>query len=200
VCCRIVQPARVIPIDADPVQLAPDDHLLLADDGNVVLGLAGNRACVTPRARAQIDRHAPSVAFILAWRVHRKRWGCLLTHLLHKIWIVTIFLQRSSTNRIAPFHAVMMLRASERIAASSLVQLHSRPEPKGTCSSKRIGVDPRSLTHTPRTEPAVAEVESDGVVRLPWQNPDRDLQFAALLSKFHPFLLVQARPFSHLRA
>ena len=52
--------AFVIAIDAQPVHFALMHHLLLADDGNVVLGLAGDDAGVAADAGVQIDTHRPS--------------------------------------------------------------------------------------------------------------------------------------------
>ena len=51
--------AFIIAIDAQPLHLTLVDHLLLADDGNVVLGLAGDDARVATDARVQIDAHGP---------------------------------------------------------------------------------------------------------------------------------------------
>ncbi|MFO1296576.1 MAG: hypothetical protein U1F25_08925 [Rubrivivax sp.] len=38
----------LVAVDADPVHLAPERHLRLADDGDVVLGLAGDGATLQP--------------------------------------------------------------------------------------------------------------------------------------------------------
>ena len=60
-CSRIRPIALVVGIDAQPVHMPAPHHLLLADDWNVVLGLAGDDAVVASDARIQIDRHAPRV-------------------------------------------------------------------------------------------------------------------------------------------
>ena len=57
--------AGEVPIDPDPVHLAPLRDLDLADDRHVVLALAGDHARVAPDARVQVDRHPPLVALIV---------------------------------------------------------------------------------------------------------------------------------------
>ena len=57
--------AGEIPVDPDPVHLAPFRDLGLADDGHVVLALARRHARVAADAGVQVDRHAPLVALIV---------------------------------------------------------------------------------------------------------------------------------------
>ena len=52
--------AFIITIDAQPLHLTLVDHLLLANDGNVVLGLTCDDTRVATDARVQIDAHRPS--------------------------------------------------------------------------------------------------------------------------------------------
>ena len=61
VCLGIVAVALIVGVDANPVHVAAEDGLLLADDGDVVLRLAGDHAVVAADARVQVDRHAPGV-------------------------------------------------------------------------------------------------------------------------------------------
>ena len=58
-------------IDAEPLHDASDAHLLLADDGNIVFGIAGNNACVATGAAIHVDRHAPFVPVVLPVGEHR---------------------------------------------------------------------------------------------------------------------------------
>ncbi len=51
----------IITVDANPLHRAALGHLILADDGDVVLRLAGHHARVAARAGVQINRHAPLV-------------------------------------------------------------------------------------------------------------------------------------------
>ena len=52
----------VVAVDAQPVHLAAAQHLVLADDRDVVLRLAGDDAGVAADAGVEVDRHAPLVA------------------------------------------------------------------------------------------------------------------------------------------
>ena len=65
----LVDVTLVVVVDPDPVHLAADGDLTLADDGDVVLRLAGNHAGVAADARAQINRHTPGVPEIFHWRI-----------------------------------------------------------------------------------------------------------------------------------
>ena len=57
--------AGEVPVDPDPVHLAPFRDLGLADDGHVVLALARRHARVAADAGVQVDRHPPLVALIV---------------------------------------------------------------------------------------------------------------------------------------
>ena len=48
-----------IAVQTNPVHVTSLEHLLAADDGDIVLGLAGRHAGVATRARVEVDRHAP---------------------------------------------------------------------------------------------------------------------------------------------
>src|ERR1700678_4285438 len=56
-----MQVALEVGIDAQPLHVASDLHLLPANHGNVVLRVATHDTRVTPRATIQIDRHTPRV-------------------------------------------------------------------------------------------------------------------------------------------
>ena len=58
---RVLLPAREITVDPDPVHLTTACDLILADDRDVVLALAGDRAGITSNACVQIDRHSPLI-------------------------------------------------------------------------------------------------------------------------------------------
>ena len=57
--------AGEVPVDPEPLHLAPLRDLDLADDRHVVLALAGDHARVAPDARVQVDRHPPLVPLIV---------------------------------------------------------------------------------------------------------------------------------------
>ena len=73
-----------ISVHANPVHHASPRDFLFADDGNVIFRLASNCAGVTADARAQINRHAPTIAVVLKslWIekrvVFRRRFGIVL--------------------------------------------------------------------------------------------------------------------------
>ena len=62
---RIVFIAREIAVDPNPRHLAAFDHLILADDRDVVLALACHHAGVTTHTGAQVDHHAPLLALLV---------------------------------------------------------------------------------------------------------------------------------------
>ena len=51
--------AGEIPIDPEPMHFAPLRDLDLADNGHVILALAGDHARIASDARIQVDRHPP---------------------------------------------------------------------------------------------------------------------------------------------
>ena len=65
---RLVKRARVgrvpleVAVHADPVHGVAARDLVLSDDGDVVLRLAGHDAGVAAGAGVQVDRHAPGVS------------------------------------------------------------------------------------------------------------------------------------------
>ena len=57
--------AGKVPVDPEPLHLAPLRDLGLADDRHVVLALTGDHARVAPDACVQVDRHPPLVPLIV---------------------------------------------------------------------------------------------------------------------------------------
>ena len=55
---------RVIAIQTQPVHVAPAPHLVLADDRNVVLDLAGDNTGRATRTGIEVDDHAPVNAMV----------------------------------------------------------------------------------------------------------------------------------------
>ena len=68
-----VDPAAVVAVDAQPVHFAADDHLLLAHDRDVVLGLAGDHAGIAADAGRLVDRHAPGVFRLFVFGIERRQ-------------------------------------------------------------------------------------------------------------------------------
>ena len=109
---RVLDLALVIGVDAQPVHFAAAHHLLLADDGDVVLGLARDDARAAAVARVEIDRHAPLVAagFLLLVGERRPQRRQLVLILLQRGELGA----RDGADEIAPFHQVVILHARER--------------------------------------------------------------------------------------
>src|SRR5437016_2884837 len=96
------------------MHLPSASHLIFADDGNIVLGLTGNRADPTADAGIEIDRHSPRVSVVgdlrikrllLLWRRLRRFRGS--ARFFSKIG------ERSDAHQFAAFHIPMMLGRDE---------------------------------------------------------------------------------------
>src|SRR4051812_32237450 len=68
---RVGRRAAEITVDAKPVHLAAAADLLLADDRDVVLALAGDHASAATNAAGQINGHAPLMLNALQSRLGR---------------------------------------------------------------------------------------------------------------------------------
>src|SRR5205823_3951294 len=108
--------AGVVAVDADPVHLAPGDDLHLADDRDVVLGLAGDRASGAADAGVQVDRHAPGVAVVGVLGVERGLRARLQpVERAEEVRVGAELLDRPALDDVATLHAGVVLRAGERI-------------------------------------------------------------------------------------
>src|SRR4030095_17251761 len=70
---RILDCAREVAIDPDPLHLAAVQHLALAHDRDVVLRLTGDDTGVAAMTRAEIDGEPPGVLAARPARVERRR-------------------------------------------------------------------------------------------------------------------------------
>ena len=61
-----------IVVDAQPVHLAAAQHLILPNDGDVVLGLAPDDTRVAADAGIDVDRHPPPVAVVFVFGIQRQ--------------------------------------------------------------------------------------------------------------------------------
>ena len=107
-------------VDADPVHLASARDLFLADDRNVVLRDAGNRARAAPGAGREVDRHPPLVAVVGVIGVERERLRRCVTLVRDHRRVVLVFLERRDAHRGAAFHHVMFLRRRQQIPLTGL--------------------------------------------------------------------------------
>src|SRR4029079_19045846 len=70
----VLERPGVVPVDADPLHLAALADVLLADGGDVVLGLAGDDARAAAGALVEVDLHRPLVGLgaVVDRRVDRR--------------------------------------------------------------------------------------------------------------------------------
>ena len=142
----IVAVALVVGVDANPVHVAADDDLLFADDGDVVLRLAGEHAVVAAHAGVQIDRHAPRVVFFfvgirLVEREPRRR-----LFFLREVRLFAVFLERGLAHQrtmaaIGRVHDLVALRRGELVGFAGLADLQAGGDPRRGGRAQRIGVE-----------------------------------------------------------
>ncbi len=106
---RGVRRSGVIAVDAQPVHDAAVEHLVLADDRHVVLGLAGGDTGLAADAGIQIDRHRPGVARVFVWRIKRR----VVFFALEEMRVLPVVGERALADQIAPGDAVMPLRRGQ---------------------------------------------------------------------------------------
>jgi hypothetical protein len=118
---------REIAVNAHPVHLAAAQHLILADNRNVVLALTRDDAGAAADARVQIHGHAPLVQRRLLRLVERIRIKRLddrrldaVKFFLREIRLLDEFFQVRLAHRRTAFHGPMMLRAGQRVSLAGL--------------------------------------------------------------------------------
>src|SRR5579863_4314028 len=126
-CLGIIAVALVVGVDANPVHVAADDGLLFADDGDVVLRLAGQHAVVAAHTRVKVDRHAPGVVFFFVWigLVKRESGRGLWFFFGSEVWLLFIFLENRFADQrtmaaIGRVHALVALRRGQLVSFSGL--------------------------------------------------------------------------------
>ncbi len=112
--------AFVVAVDPQPVHLPLVDHLLLADDRDVVLGHAGDDAGVAADAGVQVDAHAPG---------GRAGWLAVVQFRVVRLFAQEVRIgleggQRAVTNELARIgeDRVVVLGAGQGVAALGLAQ------------------------------------------------------------------------------
>ena len=65
------QIALEVSIDAQPLHIAPDAHLLLAYHSDIIFRITADNARVAARATVHVDRHSPRVFLVLPVREER---------------------------------------------------------------------------------------------------------------------------------
>src|SRR5208282_397196 len=124
-CLGIVAVALIVGVHPNPVHVAADDDLLFADDGDVVLRLAGNHAVVAAYALVQVDRHAPRIVFLVVGigRVERQIFRNFF--FLREVRLFAVFLKRPFADQrtmaaVGRIHRLHALRGGEFVGGASL--------------------------------------------------------------------------------
>ncbi len=123
--------ARVIAVDAQPMHLAADRHLLLADHRNVVLGLARHDAGVAADAAVLVDHHAPGAAVVALAGVERRQVVGRLRHGRPA--------DAMDLHEIVPLHGRMVLGGGEPDGAPELRQGRAGALPRVPLEAERVG-------------------------------------------------------------
>ena len=139
-------------------------HLLLADDRDVVLRLAGHHAIVAAHAGVQIDRHAPGVGFFFIGigLVEREAGRGLFFFFFREVGILAVFLQRGFADQrtmaaIGRVHRLVALRRCELVCFAGLANLQAGCEPWRSARAQRIGIEALRSSDAAGALAAVAE-------------------------------------------
>jgi hypothetical protein len=180
----LVRPGDVA-IDAEPVHLPAGHHLILADDGDVVLGLAGDDARLAAGAGRQVDRHAPPVVRVGVGLVQRERLAgagkglgvdLFLLLLGREVGLLVVGPQGGGADRLTGLHQVVLLGAGDPLALLGLADRQPGGEPGVLGGAQQVGVEADPLlagaADPPGVHPAVAQVDGDGAVGVAGHDPD----------------------------
>src|SRR5262249_20870426 len=169
-----VQIAGEVAVDAQPLHLAAPRHLVLPDDGDVVLGDAGRDAGVAADASVEIDRHAPRIAEErMLVRVEGLRARGHLDHLTGELRVGAELREGRAPHQGPTFHAVVILGAGERVARARLPEREAGAAVERVARPQRAGVEADVAPDAARLGPAEAERDRHAVRRLAGHHPDR---------------------------
>ena len=188
------------------MHLAAAEDLILADDRDVVLGLAGDDAGVAADAGVEVDRHAPLVdAVELRGRVKRAAAGNLPSALggghgradfaehgravrLHAdaldvgeagSALLRDFVEIGFPDEIAAFHRPVFLDVGEQRALAGVHQRRASGKAHRRRRAERVGAGAGPLPHMARRGAAVAECDDERVIRKAGLDVDRAADLAA---------------------
>ena len=193
---RILRASFIIAVDAEPVQLPAAGHFGLADHRNIVFRLACDDAGVAADAGVDVDGHAPGVTFVFEARIKRAL-GFVVMLALGEVGILAILLQSRGAHQIAPLHAVMELRAGQRILRAEFSDLRAGPIAGSTGGANPIGIEAGAVPDLSRAGAAVAEMQGDALVGMARNDPGRSSQaspFVAQLDEIGKYSAVLAAP------
>ena len=199
-----VDAAREVVVDADPVHLAVDVDLRLADDRDVVLGDARDDAGATAGARREVDRHAPLVAGVLVVRVERERLRKRVGHVRDDRRLVRVLRERDHARRMPAFHGVVILGRREQIPIAGLDDLEAGAEPGRVRRAQPIGVERLGFlargADASGHAAAVTEKHGDRLIGLARHDEDRHAGGDAAIAQLDDVAAIEALFFREPRA
>src|SRR5206468_6830769 len=116
------------------------------------------------RAGVQVDDHAPGMVALGMRRMERGvRFGLALLP-LEEPRVLAEAVDRPDAHRLAPLHAVVLLRRGELAPLAGPREAHAPGRPRRLRGPQRVRVEPRALADAPALPPTVAEVHEHAVV------------------------------------
>src|SRR5579862_802090 len=202
-------------VDANPLHVAADAHLLLAYDGDVVLRIAADDAGVAAGAAVHVDRHGPAVSRIGPVGEQRGSHLCRFAPLtfMREVGIRLELFQRGVANnaarperfngferpvlvsKVAQGLAAMILEVAlgdgDAPLAIDLLDRTGRVERRPGVANP-IGIEARARTHAARKLAAVAEIAGHRIVRMAGSDDNRRLHAACAHAQFYDVIFFEA--------
>src|SRR5262249_22959843 len=188
--------AGVVVVDAQPVHLAAAGDLALADDGDVVLGLAGDDAGAAADAGGQVDGHAPlwPVGVRLAGGVLGRVQRHALAFGVLPAGEVRVFAEPGEGvgaedaaffDRVVALEVdqVVVLDAGQLVTPAGPLHLDAGARPRRGPGAQPVHIEAGAGADLAGAGAAVAEVQRHGVVGVPRHGEDRHLQLLAAVAQ-----------------
>ena len=208
----VIQVARKIMINADPVHLAAASHFELSHNGNVILCLAGDHASAAPDTRIQVNGHAPGiwrgfgVIRMLLGVVHREApqvFFLLLLVELFQVLRIFIFIQshRPRNPALLPllnsgieFHVVMHVNSSHLMGLThQQLDIDAAQDARTFTHGEQVCVVAVSIAGAARPVAAIAEMQIDAIIRHSRNDPCHGFQPAAAHFKLNHVIAGDAK-------
>src|SRR5262249_48387985 len=180
--------------DTQPLHVATDLYLLLADYRTVVLGLTRNHAGIAAHARVHVDGHAPLISLgVVIQRIERffRFWILEVLLFVREVRILFKFIVRSYANQIATQRLRALHRAAlvlllppsidqreilddcQFVAVAGLLNLVRLRNPRRLAATDPIGIETAAIANaagklTPITQMQVDAVVGHAVDDHPW--------------------------------
>ena len=197
------QVALEVGVDPEPLHVAPDLDLLLADDGDVVLRVAGDDAGVAADAGVHVDGHAPGVLVVDIRREHALVGLGILAALalVGEIGILFKLLERGvaddapglglvglkgmgpsagAAGQLRTVVVVVALGVGELVDVGGLGDRRPGGEQRRGRRTDRVGVEARPAADPSRLAASVAEIDGDAVVGMAGNDQNGGLDLLAV--------------------